>query len=224
MQGGERYCLWLPELDAAAVASSPELAARAARVASARERRGTWRAQGSAQTPWRFETTWRPQSRFAALSRFPRPFGEFLCLAAYEPDVVVTDSVLVVDSQSLSVFAILSSRVFAVWHRAVSPGAESGQRVSVPVTYNNFPFPDLSRRDKDALEDAAELILTARMSVPHEGLSDLYDPDRMSDQLRRAHRENDRIVLGVLGLPADATDEAITDALFERHDHLSSVA
>lgn len=177
-----------------------------------------------AATPWLFETTKRPATRFVALVRFPPARHDFLALAAYEPDVIVTDSVLVAPCPSLAVFGILSSRVFAVWHRAVSPEAGVGQRLSVPVTYNNFPWPDLTPDQRDAIENAADHILTARQAFPANSLADLYDPARMPEPLRRAHRNNDRTILDVLGLPADASDDDILAVLFERYEALSAVA
>ena len=64
---------------------------------------------------------------------------------------------------------------------------------SVGVVYNTFPTPpkdaDLSR-----LEPLAQAVFDARADHPGATLADLYDPDLMPPNLRRAHRALDRAV------------------------------
>lgn len=223
MHADTRYCLWLTDAPDE-VLQSPALAALLRSVQDFRLGLGTARATRASEIPWLFVTTKQPSQRFVALGRFPALRHGYLALAAHEPDIVVTDSVLVAEAPSLDVFSILSSRVFAVWHRAVSPGVGARHRVSVPMTYNNFPYPEIGPDERDRLETASDHILTARQSVPHNSLADLYDSAEMPEQLRRAHQNNDRLVLSVFGLPPDATDEEILAVLFERYEDLSAVA
>ena len=64
---------------------------------------------------------------------------------------------------------------------------------SVGVVYNTFPTPP-----KDAnlskLEPLAHAVLDARAAHPDATLADLYDPDLMPPDLRRAHQALDRAV------------------------------
>jgi hypothetical protein len=139
-------------------------------------------------------------------------------------DVILNDKVSYVADADLATFAVLSSRPFNVWNKAVSGRTRNDTLISNTITYNNFPFPDLTSDDRDAIETAADHILTARAAFPHNSLADLYDPVLMPEALRRAHRTNDRVVLGVFGLPVEASDEEILALLFERYEQLSAVA
>jgi hypothetical protein len=52
-------------------------------------------------------------------------------------------------------------------------------------------------------------------------LADLYDPDLMPIELRRAHRANDAAVLEAYGFPKDATESEIVARLFKMYQKLT---
>lgn len=64
---------------------------------------------------------------------------------------------------------------------------------SVGVVYNTFPSPPVDA-DKSRLEPLARAVLDARGAHPDSTLADLYDPDLMPPDLRKAHRDLDRAV------------------------------
>ena len=64
---------------------------------------------------------------------------------------------------------------------------------SVGVVYNTFPTPPGSA-DRSKLETFAQAVLDARAAHPDATLADLYDPDLMPPNLRRAHHALDRAV------------------------------
>ena len=69
---------------------------------------------------------------------------------------------------------------------------ESRYRYSIGLVYNTFPMPPV--KDLSPLSPHAQAILDARARHPGATLADLYDPDQMPADLRRAHRNNDRAV------------------------------
>ena len=79
------------------------------------------------------------------------------------------------------------------WTRAVTGRMKSDYMYSVGVVYNTFPVPP-----KDAhlssLDPLAQDVLDARAAHPAATLADLYDPDLMPVNLRRAHQALDRAV------------------------------
>lgn len=66
--------------------------------------------------------------------------------------------------------------------------------------WNTFPVPTLTNNDKADLTLCAEDILLARESHFPATIAELYDPENMPDDLRRAHEQNDetleRIYIG----------------------------
>ena len=76
---------------------------------------------------------------------------------------------------------------------AVTGRLESRYMYSVGVVYNTFPMPPQGT-DRSKLEPLAQVVLDARAAHPDATLADLYDPDLMPPNLRRAHQALDRAV------------------------------
>ena len=71
------------------------------------------------------------------------------------------------------------------------------RRQVVPHVYNTFPTPpgfDTGSLDLSKLEPLAHAVLDARAAHPGATLAELYDPDLMPPNMRRAHRALDRAV------------------------------
>ena len=83
------------------------------------------------------------------------------------------------------------------WMRAVTGRMKSDYMYSVGVVYNTFPTPAGFANDNavsSVLEPLARAVLDARAAHPDATLADLYDPDLMPPNLRRAHHGLDRAV------------------------------
>ena len=143
----------------------------------------------------------------------------------YAPSVIVNNAVSIINDDSLETFGIISSRVFRIWANAVSGRLESRLRVSSEITYNNFPWPQVSSELAGRIEKAADAVLQVRSYFMGEGLtatlSDLYDPLTMPTPLRDAHEKLDHAVLTAIGLRSYATELAIVTRLFELYDELT---
>ena len=79
------------------------------------------------------------------------------------------------------------------WMRAVTGRMKSDYMYSVGVVYNTYPMPP-EEADLSTLEPLAQAVLDARNAHRDATLADLYDPDLMPPDLRRAHRALDRAV------------------------------
>jgi hypothetical protein len=68
------------------------------------------------------------------------------------------------------------------------------------LCWNTFPVPPLTEKNKADLTRCTEDILLAREAHFPATIAELYDPDEMPDDLRRAHDRNDerleRIYIG----------------------------
>jgi hypothetical protein len=60
--------------------------------------------------------------------------------------------------------------------------------------WNTFPVPLLTEKNKRDLTDCAEEILIARERHFPATIADLYDPEKMPDDLRQAHDRNDEVL------------------------------
>jgi hypothetical protein len=90
--------------------------------------------------------------------------------------------------------AIIASRMHLVWIATVCGKLKTDFRYSNTLGWNTFPVPRLTAQDKADLTRTAENILLAREAHFPATIADLYDPDAMPDDLRRAHDENDEVL------------------------------
>ena len=79
------------------------------------------------------------------------------------------------------------------WMRTVTGRMKSDYMYSIGVVYNTFPTPPKGA-DFSKLEPLAQAVLDARAAHPVATLAELYDPDLMPPNLRRAHQALDRAV------------------------------
>jgi hypothetical protein len=107
------------------------------------------------------------------------------------------------------------------WTKVVCGRIKSDFRYTSDIVYNNFPWPSPSEEQKVKIEQTAEGILDARALYPDSSLADLYDPDLMPIELRKAHRANDAAVLEAYGFPKDAAESEIVARLFKMYQELT---
>ena len=119
-------------------------------------------------------------------------------------------------------FGIITSRLHILWTKATSGKLESRIRYSAQLCYNTFPFPKISAEKKAEIESAAEEVLITREYYPEKTLAELYDPDKMPQDLREAHAKLDNIVESCYPGYPFASDEARLECLFKLYEKMTS--
>jgi hypothetical protein len=107
--------------------------------------------------------------------------------------LVIAPHMQIVDGQ-LFEFTILSSKMHHTWVSTVCGRLKSDIRYSNLLGWNTFPIPTLTEKNKTDLARSAQEILLARETQFPATIADLYDPERMPEDLRRAHHQNDEFV------------------------------
>ena len=90
---------------------------------------------------------------------------------------------------------------------------------SVGVVYNTFPMPP-AEADLSRLDPLAQAILDARAAHPDATLADLYDPDLMPPDLRKAHRALDRAVDRLYQRRGFTSERERIEHLFVRYERM----
>jgi hypothetical protein len=119
-------------------------------------------------------------------------------------------------------FALITSRMHMAWLRNIGGRLKNDYRYSIGIVYNPFPWPQLDDAAKQKLEKLAKTVLAARAA--HEGatLTDLYDPDVMPEDLRRAHRALDEAVDRLYRKEPFASDRERVEHLFGLYEKLTA--
>ena len=91
-------------------------------------------------------------------------------------------------------FALINSKVHMSWVEYIGGRLKSDYSYSTGIIFNTFPWPELDEKAKATLTKTGQAILDARAAWPVATLADLYDPDSMPANLRKAHIANDKAV------------------------------
>ena len=215
IRGSLKYCLWIPpeNLDEAMKISG--IAERIDRCQMARKSSKRAATRKLAATPYQFG-----EIRFkSALSvivpsvsserRSYVPIG-FLD----ETEVIVAPNFAVYDAK-VGLLSILQSRMHMSWLRAVAGRLKTDYRYSSTLVYNTFPFPAVSRQREEELAMCSLRILEVRERYPDRTLAELYDPDKMPEDLLEAHKLNDEAVERCYRARPFESDEDRLQVLFD---------
>lgn len=71
------------------------------------------------------------------------------------------------------------------------------------------------------VESCAQAVLDARNAHPDNSLADLYDPDKMPDDLRTAHDALDKAVEEAYGVDFNGDEEKIVAHLFKLYAEMT---
>jgi hypothetical protein len=90
--------------------------------------------------------------------------------------------------------------------------------------WNTFPVPTLTEKNKTALTHCAEDILLAREHHFPATIADLYDPENMPEDLRRAHERNDEVLERIYIGRRFKNDTERLEKLFELYTKMTASA
>ena len=71
------------------------------------------------------------------------------------------------------------------------------------------------------IEQIAQAILDARAKYPDCSLADLYDESTMPDELRKAHKQNDKAVMDAYGFDKNMPESDIVAELMQMYVELT---
>ena len=107
---------------------------------------------------------------------------------------IVSDNAFALYDAPLWNMALIASRLHLVWITTVCGQLETRIRYSNTMGWNTFPVPTLTEKNREDLTACAEDILLAREAHFPATIADLYDPEKMPENLRAAHARNDEVL------------------------------
>jgi hypothetical protein len=193
INGLRRFCLWIGDDQAELAQSIPPIAERLARVREYRLN-GSERGQAGINTPYKFERTIIGATQTIIVPSVSSERRPYLPCGLLGPDVRVSNLALALYDAPLWNMALIASRLHLVWVGTICGKMKTDFRYSNTLGWNTFPVPRLTAQDKADLTRTAENILLAREAHFPATIADLYDPEAMPNDLRRAHEENDEVL------------------------------
>ena len=164
-----------------------------------------------------------PNTPFLIVPQVSSERREYIPIGWLEPPIIPSEKLRLLPDATLTDFALLTSAMHMAWMRAVTGRLESRYMYSVGVVYNAFPLPTgFADAVTSSLELPAQAVLDARAAHPGATLADLYDPELMPPNLRRAHHRLDRAVDRLYRQKRFTSERERVEYLFELYERLQA--
>lgn len=197
--GYSRYCFWFVGVSPSIAQHIPEVISRFDYIRQYRLDSPVDRIRKTADKPFLFTQNRQPDTNYLFIPRVSSSTRKYIPIGFLSPDVIASDSAVLIYDASLYDFGILCSNVHNAWMRIVAGRLKNDYRYA-PSVYYNFPFPDVSDENRRAIEKTAQAILDARALYKNKSLAEMYGTAMyLYPELLQAHQENDKAVMRAYG-------------------------
>ncbi len=195
VRGFHRFCLWINKDNYDDASRIAPLKRRFESVREFRLNSPKEPTRRMAEWPYEFDqiriNPKRPSILIPRVTSERRPY---LPVDWVGSDVISSDSNQVLYDAPEWCIALIASKLHLVWIATVCGKLKSDFRYSNTLGWNTFPVPKFTEAQLEALTASARKILKTRYLHHPKTIADLYDPDKMPDDLREAHRKNDELL------------------------------
>ena len=222
INGKPRHCLWIDDNEAEDALRNEEIARRVERTRNLRLDSTDTSCLKLAERPYQFREHPDLDREKIIIPSVSSERRKYIPIGYLDKGTVVSNLAFAIYDASLWLFGILTSEMHMTWVRTVGGRLKTDYRYSAGLCYNTFPFPTISDTKKSEIEEAATNVLLARANYPEKTLADLYDPEKMPEDLREAHEELDRIVESCYPGAPFPNDEARLECLFRLYEKMTA--
>jgi type II restriction/modification system DNA methylase subunit YeeA len=220
IKGIERWCLWLNDNDAPTAYEILPISERLSLVKKERLKSIKKSYNKFASKPHRFIEIRHQNTNSLIIPGTSSENREYSPIGLLNNDVIINNLAFAIYDPELFVFSVLSSNMHNLWVRAVGGSLETRIRYSSVLCYNTFPFPIINLNLKQELEKQAYNIIEEREEHSEKTIAQLYDPKKMPEGLREAHRQNDLAVERCYRSRPFESDEVRLEYLFKLYEQM----
>lgn len=222
INGKQRYCLWIDDVNLDRAKQVPSIARRLDAVVKMRSASKKNQTKQAASTPHRFGEIRHQSSDFTiVVPRVSSENRDFLPVDLVRGGTIIGDRNFALYDAPIWNMALIASRLHWVWIGTVCVRMRTDFSYSNTLGWNTFPVPKLTEKNKDDLTRCAEDILLAREAHFPATIADLYKPDIMPDDLRHAHDRNDEVLERIYVGRRFKNDTERLEKLFELYTKMS---
>ena len=221
IRGKIRYCFWIAPEQISQARKIFEIRKRLELVSNERNESKAPSTRAYADRPYLFvQRAYKPTDSIIipAVSSERR---EYIPMGYLDKDTVISNSAFAIYDAEPWVFGILTSRMHMAWVRVTCGRLKTDYRYSATLCYNTFPLRELTEREKVRVTEAALGVLDAREAHPEKTPAELYDPDRMPENLRQAHDRLDAEVDRLYRVKGFKDDGERLECLFELYREMT---
>lgn len=220
LNGKKRYCLWLEDISEDELLEMPFVKTK---VESIYNLRLVSSRPQLAEIPHLFAQITQPDnSAFILIPRHSSEERDYIPLGFFDKSIKASDSALIVATEEPWLFGVLHSKMHMIWVDAVGGKLETRYRYSAKLCYNTFPFPTLSEKKKETINQYVFSVLDERAKYPEKTMAWLYNPETMPAGLKQAHKELDEAIERIYRLAPFNSDEERLEYLFKLYDEMTA--
>lgn len=216
-----RYSFWIEEKDLNDALQFNSIKERIDKVKNFRQNSGSV-AKSLVDKSYCFRFPKRAKNHMVIIPRTTGENREYLPVGLLDNNTITTDAAYGIYDYSNWILGIIMSKMQIVWMKPLCGRLGTSFRYSSSICYNSFPFPTISEEKKKQIEAAAENVLVTRAFYPEKTLAELYDPDKMPEDLKEAHAVLDDIVESCYPGYPFANDEARLECLFKLYEKMTN--
>ena len=191
LRGIKKYCLWISDNQKDLALSIKPIAERIERVKNYRLKRENITGFNPAEKPHQFLKMKTANNHSIFIPTVSSERREYLPIGFLNKETIIIDPNFAIYDSEIWVFGVISSKMHLLWLINTSGKLETRIRYSSTLSYNTFPFPEISDRQKQTLTNHVYNIIGEREKFCERTMAELYDPDKMPAGLKQAHQDLD---------------------------------
>jgi len=217
IKGVLRYCLWLSDESLSGALSYLEVKNRIDQVRVDRLATGDKSVNKLAARSHQFREFKGDENTKIFIPIVSSEAREYFPAGLVSQDVIPTNKAFYSSNAPIWMISILVSKIHLVWIGTICGRLEMRYSYSNTLGWNTFPLPMLTERHKEDLTRCSKDILLAREEHFPATIADLYDPQSMPENLRRAHDRNDEVLERIYIGRRFKNDTERLEKLFDLH-------
>ncbi|WP_242536657.1 DNA methyltransferase [Staphylococcus hominis] len=175
IEGKEKYCLWMPNINPKTLLNLPVTLKRVEKVREFRQKSRKKATQKKAETPYRFDEVKVPNSdEYIAVPIVSSGNRKYVPIGFVKNGMIPGNKLFYISDGGLYEFGVLISNVHTAWLEVVGAKYGPSYSYSNTIVYNNFPWPKPTKEQRTQIEKTAQKIIEAREKYKDSTLADMY--------------------------------------------------
>ena len=220
IQNKERYCLWISNDKLNEALLIDDIKKRIDKVKQNREESKDEALQKLAIRPHQFRDTKEAVKSSIILPIVSSERRKYIPMGFLDKEYIIPNSAQAIYDAEPWIFGFISSYMHNMWVKAVGGKLKSDYRYSSVLCYNTFPFPNITKKQKEEITELVFNILDAREQHSEKTLAQLYDPDKMPQGLKEAHHQLDLAIERCYRKKPFESDEERLEYLFKLYEEM----
>lgn len=220
INGHQRWCLWITDDRLQEALEIPFIKKRIENVATVRSQSKAPSTRNYSGGNHRFIQIQHEPEYAIVIPEVSSERRIYIPIGFCDSDTVLTNKLFAIYNSESYILSILTSMMHMIWVKTTCGRLKTDYSYSSALCYNTFPFPSITDAQKQELEKHVFRILEAREKHSEKTLAQLYDPDKMPEELREAHRQNDLAVERCYRSKPFESDEERLEYLFKLYEKM----